>query len=158
MANGKIDKVKLNQMLRSGKSQKDCAKFFSVTEGAISQVKKEMNINVVRSVALENAHRVVNKNLNAIDQLHNINQRALDLLDKATDAEDHSIALKAMAEIRGQLNLQLDIFKTMYDLEAVSEFQREVIEIIGEVDRETRDRFVQRLKQRQALRGSVEIR
>jgi hypothetical protein len=40
MGNGKIDKVKLNQMLRSGKTQRECAKVFGVTEGAISQAKK----------------------------------------------------------------------------------------------------------------------
>ena len=52
MANGKIDKVKLSQLLRSGKSGKDCAKFFGVTEGAVSQARKELNISVVKSVAL----------------------------------------------------------------------------------------------------------
>ncbi len=42
---GKIDKVKLNQMLQADKTQRECAKVFGVSEGAISQVKKELNIN-----------------------------------------------------------------------------------------------------------------
>ena len=75
MGNGKIDKIKLSQMLRSGKSGKDCAKFFSVTEGAISQARKELKISVIKNVALETAHQVVDKNLNAVDQLLNINRR-----------------------------------------------------------------------------------
>jgi len=83
MAIGKIDKVKLSQMLRSGKSGKECAKVFSVTEGAISQAKKELNISVIKSVALENAQKVVDKNLNAVDQLLNINRKANTLLELA---------------------------------------------------------------------------
>jgi hypothetical protein len=81
MAKPKIDKVKLSQLLRAGKTVKEAAKFFSVTPGRISQIKKELNINVVKSVALENAHRIVNKNLNTVDQLQKINQDANELLD-----------------------------------------------------------------------------
>ena len=155
MANGKIDKVKLSQLLRSGKSGKDCAKFFGVTEGAISQARKELNISVVKSVTLESAHQVVEKNLNAVEQLLNINRKANELLERAIEAKDHDTTLKAMREIRGQLELQLEIFKTLYDLEAVAEFQREVLTAIDEVDRNVRDRIVQRLKENKALRGSV---
>ena len=157
MANGKIDKVKLSQLLRSGKSGKDCAKFFGVTEGAVSQARKELNISVVKTVALESAHQVVEKNLNAVDQLLNINRKANTLLEVAIQAKDHDTTLKAMREIRGQLELQLEIFKTLYDLEAVAEFQREVLAAIDEVDRNVRDRIVQRLKENKALRGSVSI-
>ena len=157
MANGKIDKVKLSQLLRSGKSGKDCAKFFGVTEGAISQARKELNISVVKSVTLESAHQVVEKNLNAVEQLLNINRKANELLERAIEAKDHDTTVKAMREIRGQLELQLEIFKTLYDLEAVAEFQREVLTAIDEVDRNVRDRIVQRLKENKALRGSVSI-
>jgi hypothetical protein len=45
------DIVKLFQMIKSGKTQRACAKVFR----AISQVMKELNVNVVKSVALENA-------------------------------------------------------------------------------------------------------
>ena len=155
MGNGKIDKVKLSQLLRSGKSGKECAKFFSVTEGAISLARKELKISVVKNVALETAHQVVDKNLNAVEQLLNINRKANTLLEVAIQAKDHDTTLKAMREIRGQLELQLEIFKTLYDLEAVAEFQREVLTAIDEVDRDVRDRIVQRLKENKALRGSV---
>jgi hypothetical protein len=157
MSNGKIDKLRLSNMLRSGKSGKDCAKAFSVTEGAISQARKELNIAVIRSVGLETAHQVVDRNLNAVDQLLNINRKANTLLELAIKAEDHDTTLKAMREIRGQLELQLEIFKTLYDLEAVADFQREVLTAIGEANKDVRDRVVQRLKEGRALRGSVSI-
>jgi hypothetical protein len=68
-------------MLTAGKSVKECAKYFSVTPSAVSQAKKNLNVNVVKNVALENAHRVVDKNLNTIDQLQKINDYANELLD-----------------------------------------------------------------------------
>ena len=157
MANGKIDKLKLSQLLRSGKSGKDCAKVFGVTEGAISQARKELNIAVVKSVALETAHQVVEKNLNAVDQLLNINRKANTLLELAIQAEDHDTTLKAMREIRGQLELQLEIFKTLYDIQAVADFQKEVLTAIGEVDSGVRNLIINRLKEGRALRQSVDI-
>jgi hypothetical protein len=153
----KVDKVKLSEMLRSGKSGKECAEYFSVSEAAISQNRKELNISVVKSVALESAHRVVDKHLNAVDQLRNINLKANALLELAIKAKDHGTTLKAMAEIRGQLNLQLEIFKTLYDLEAVAEFQRTVLETIGEVAPDVRERIIRGLKESRSLRQSVEI-
>ncbi len=190
MSKPKIDKVKLNQLLRSGKSQRECAQVFGVTEGAISKAKKELNVSVVKNVALENAHRVVEKNLNAVDQLQKINGHANELLDlcmrwqRGDDEafrilenqvrtvrvgkdnvpvseykfkDPREIALKAMAEIRGQLKLQLDIFQCLYDVKAVQEFQTEVLTIIGEIDKNVRNRIIDRLGQKRAIRSTLKF-
>lgn len=186
----KIDRVKLNQMLTAGKSQKEVAQVFGVTEGAISKAKKELNIAVVKSVSLERAHQVVEQNLNAVEQLQKINGYANELLDllmrwnrgdkealqilesqvrkvKVRGSEEEitefrlkdprELALKAMAEIRGQLALQLDVFKALHDLQAIAEFQKEVLTIIGEVSPDVRDSIISRLKEGRAIRQSVEI-
>jgi hypothetical protein len=191
MPKPKIDRVKLNQLLKAGKSQREVAQVFEVTEGAISKAKKELNLAVVKSVALENAHKVVGKNLDAVQQLQKINQDANELLDllmrwnRGDEAalqvlesqvrkvrigktekfveefkfkDPRELAIKAMAEIRGQLNLQLEVFKTLYDVEAVAEFQREVLDAIAEVSPEVRNRIINNLKEKRALRGSVSIR
>ena len=190
MAKPKVDIHKLGQMLRSGKSVKECAKFFEVTSGAISQHKKNLNIAVVKNVVLENAHRVVDKNLNAVDQLQKINGYANSLLDlcmKWVDGDDKAlqvlesqvrtvrvgkdefpvseykfkdpreIALKAMSEIRGQLKLQLEIFQCLYDMKAVQEFQQEVLTAIGEVDTDVRDQIINKLKERRAIRSTLNL-
>ena len=176
MPKPKIDRVKLNQMLRSGKRPKEIAQLFGVSEAAISKARKELNVAVVKNVALESAHRVVDKHLNTIDQLRKINEDANEILDllmkwsrgdeealKSLDKQGQAkrdpreLALKAMQEIRGQLSLQLDIFKTLYDVQAIAEFQREVLNAIGEVSPDVRDRIIQRLKESRALRGAVSI-
>ena len=136
MPKPKIDRVKLNQMLGSGKSQKKIAQFFDVTEGAISKAKKELSIAVVKNVSLENAHRVVDKNLNAVDQLQKINDQAnkiINDLSESSDRADRELILKACREVQNQLRLQLEIFQTLYDMKAVQSFQNEVLTAIGEV-------------------------
>src|SRR5512139_575501 len=180
MTKPRIDRVKLNRMLRSGKSQREAAQAFGVSEAAISKAKKELSVAVVRSTVMENAHKVVAENLDAIGQLTKINQYANELLDllmrwNRGDQEAHQIleaqaakkgiqprdprelALKAMQEIRGQLGLQLEILKTLYDVQAVAEFQKEVLNAIGEVSPDVRDRIIKRLKEGRALRQSVSI-
>jgi transposase len=157
MPSQKIDRVKMNRMLSSGKSQREAAQAFGVTEGAISKAVKSLNITVVKSMALESAHRVVDKSINAIDQLQNINRKANALLEVAIQAKDHDTTLKCMREIRGQLELQLELFKTLYDLETVKDFQNEVLTAIGEENEKTRERIVLRLQQASALRGAIDV-
>ena len=177
-------------MLQRGKPQHEIAQHFGVTEGAISKAKKELNVAVVKNVALESAHKVVDRHLDTIGQLQKINQNANELLDllmrwsrgdqealqilesqvrnvKVRGSEEEvteyrikdprELALKAMQEIRGQLNLQLDIFKTLYDMQAIADFQKEVLTAIGEVDQNVRARIIQRLKEGRIVRQSIEL-
>ena len=144
-------------MLRSGKSANECARFFNVSEGRISQVRKDLNIAVVRSVALETGHKVVESNLNAVEQLRRINETANKLLDRAVAAQDHATAIKCMSEIRQQLGLQLEILSTLNDIKAVQDFQQSVLEAIAETSPEVRNAVIDKLHQRNALRRSLEI-
>jgi len=153
MPSSKIDRVKLNQMLRAGKPQREIAQVFGVTEGAISKAKKELHITVIKSLALENAGRAVDKSLNAIDQLQKINVEANRLLDEL--AQTPELKLKAMAEIRGQLKLQLEIFQSLYELKAVEEFQQEVMDVIGDLNPDARDKIVRGLVQKRAIRTVI---
>ena len=155
MKQGKIDIVKLNRLLREGKSVSKCAKIFGVTPSAISQAKKNLNVSVVRNVALENAHRVVDQNLDAVAQLHKINEVANKLLDELEQTPE--LKLKVMAEIRNQLRLQLEIFQALYDMKAVQEFQSEVLDTIGKVDKGVRDEIIYRLSEKRAIRNAVKF-
>ncbi len=71
--------------------------------------------------------------------------------------DPRELALKAMAEIRGQLNLQLEIFKTLYDMAAVAEFQKEVLDAIASVSQETRDKIVHRLQEKRIIQSTLEF-
>jgi len=137
MPKRKVDRVELNQMLKAGKSQREVAQVFGVTEGAISKAKKELNLAVVKNVVMESAHKVLDKNLDAVQQLEKINRNANELLDLLMKwnrgdkvalqvlesqvrrvrvgktkkfveefkfKDPRELAIRAMAEIRQQLN------------------------------------------------------
>lgn len=60
-------------------------------------------------------------------------------------------------EVRAQLRLEHDISRTLIDLRVVREFQRTVFEVISDEAPEAARRIVARLKERQALRRSVDL-
>ena len=71
--------------------------------------------------------------------------------------DPRELALKAMAEIRGQLALQLEIFKALYDMAAVAEFQKEVLTAIGEVAPDVRDKIIHNLQKARVIRSTLEF-
>ena len=71
--------------------------------------------------------------------------------------DPRELALKAMAEIRGQLALQLEILKALYDMSAVAEFQKEVLEAIGNASPELRDKIIHNLQKTRAIRSTLEF-
>jgi len=109
MSKQKIDRVRLSRMLREGKSQKAIAQSMGVSEAAISKAKKELNINVVKSVALENAHKVVDKNLDAVGQLQNINEKANQILNELTGKDQ--VIEKMVKAVEGSLTYEGDLKK-----------------------------------------------
>ena len=155
MRKPKIDLEELKEMLIDGKSPKHCAKHFGVTEAAISKARKKIDVAVVKNVALESAPAGVEKNLNAAEQLYKINEQANKLLDELE--QDPNLKLKVMAEIRGQLRLQLEIFQTLYDMKAVQQFQEEVLKAIGEASPDVRQQIINRLRERQAVRSTLRL-
>ena len=155
MPKPKIDRVKLSQLLRAGKPQREIAQVFGVTEGAVTKAKKELNISVIKNVALENAGRVVDKHLNAVDQLQKINDEANRLLDEIEQSPETKI--KLMSEIRGQLKLQLEIFSVLHDMRAVQQFQQEVLSAIGEASPEVRNEIIEQLNKKRAIRTAIKL-
>ncbi|WP_321493949.1 sigma factor-like helix-turn-helix DNA-binding protein [uncultured Desulfobacter sp.] len=71
--------------------------------------------------------------------------------------DPRELALKAMAEIRGQMKLQLEIFQALYDLKAAEEFQQEILQTIGEVSPDVRAKIIHRLNEKRAIRSAVKF-
>ena len=69
--------------------------------------------------------------------------------------DPRQLALRAMAEIRGQLEVQMELFKTLYNAEEVAAFQQIVMEEISSVSPETKARILQRLNERRAVRSTL---
>jgi predicted transcriptional regulator len=131
----------------------------------------EKEINAIAQLQTINAH--ANEILDLLMRWNRGDEEALQILESQVRyvrvngqeepvkdfkfKDPRELALKAMQEIRGQLKLQLEIFQALYDMQAVAEFQREVLEAIGNADPETRDRIVRNLQQRRAIRSTLEL-
>jgi len=78
-------------------------------------------------------------------------------VEKMKTSDPRDVALKAMAEIRGQLRLQNETLAMLAEMSAVMEFQQELIQLLKEIDPNVKDEFLRRLSERQALRGAVQL-
>jgi len=167
MPKPRIDLRKLDQLLRSATPQNEIAKIFDVSPAAVSRAKKRLKSNIIRTVSLEKANRVVESHLDMMGQLKMINQAINEELERAkqgvitANGRDRlalqDIIIKLSAEIRRQLEAQLKIIEVWHDMKVFSEFQAEVLALLDEMQPGVRDEIIRRLKEKRALRGTVSI-
>jgi len=187
MTTKKVNDTKLIRLVDEGKSQAEIARTLGVSRQAVSKRLIELRGRTTKVIAAKKVEQVVDRKLDAMEQLQKINEDANEILDllmrwgrgddealqileaqktvkvgkdeepvieyKLKDPRD--LVLKAMAEIRGQLRLQLEIFATLYDMKAVQEFQQEVLSAIGEASPEVRNAIISKLNERRSLRSVV---
>lgn len=176
MPKKKFSNLELEALARQGLSGAEIARKLGVSRVAVWSRLKALNVAINQRVVLHDAGQIVEKKLDAIAQLQKINDYANEILDALMkwsrgdqealqtlenrvqkEKDPKELALKAMAEIRGQLNLQLEIFKCLYDMAAVAEFQKEVLESIKEVAPDVRDKIIHNLQKRRAIRSTLEL-
>jgi predicted RNA polymerase sigma factor len=166
MPRAKVADADLRAFLDAGHSQAEAARHFGVSEPAIHQRLKRLRHLTSRIVTLEKAGKVVEERLSATARLERIQQ----VIDEefawaVTQARQEGanrpalvdVILKVSSEVRHQLGLQLEISRTLVDLRVVKEFQETVIEAIRGESPDTARRIVARLKERRALRPSVDF-
>jgi predicted transcriptional regulator len=191
MAKCKINDRRLIQLIdKQGLSQSEAAKELRVSRQAVSKRLIELRGRTTRAVVAKKVDQIVDRKIDAMEQLQTINDHANWLLEhvinwiKGDDVaiqvleksirkvnvgtkdepeyakefkftDPHKIALSAMAEIRGQLKLQLEIFQALYDLKAAQEFQDEVLAAIGEVAPDVRSKIIRNINQKRLVRSAV---
>lgn len=69
--------------------------------------------------------------------------------------DPRELAVKIMAEIRGQLTLQLEIFQTLHDIKVVAQYHEALIELLRRTSPKLRDEFLKLLDERQAVRRAL---
>lgn len=185
---GKIDKDLLVELLVKAKwTGRAVADFFAVSEGAVSQAKKRMELEVNRNIALFDGGQVLHAHLSTADQLDGIGRSAREMLElihlvlHGLDSEDHevrqrafaaraklgrlagkkrdllSFLVKMMGELRKQLEFHFNMQKEVYSLRQVEAFQRTVLDAIKEADPETAQRIQLKLVEVQATRSSLDF-
>jgi DNA-binding transcriptional regulator YiaG len=123
---------------------------------------------------LEKVNQAANELLDTMMKFHRGDEGSIQLLEgqlrkfkvgkKGTEKEFEEVkmtdprmlALKAMQEIREQLSLQNEIFKSIFDVRAAMEFESEVLAAIERVAPDVRSEIVNILQKKHALRSLVQ--
>ena len=163
--------LEIRTMFENGVMVKDIAERFGVSQGRISQIRKELKIETVKHATRtqnpntkQAVQKIVHEGINAFDQLKKINTQANEILnelmainrgdklDSMPGGKDtRELAARYMGEIRQQLDLQLKIMATLFDIQAVDDFMKEVLYVIGTVDEDARNLIKQRLAEKRAI-------
>lgn len=147
--------ARIKALASEGKGVNEVARILGRSPATVSRCFRKLRLS--GAVALNKAGALVQEKIDAAQQLKKINERINQIIDEYSqkDAEkgkwDPELVIKAAAEIRGQLKLQLEIFQALYNVEEVAKWQAEILDILGEVAPDARDRFYQRLQQRRAV-------
>lgn len=81
MPRHKFTDIELKRLVKQGLSCSEIAKRLGVTKGAVSMRLKAMKEAITKDVALRNAGEIVQREINAMDQLQKINAHANEILD-----------------------------------------------------------------------------
>jgi hypothetical protein len=163
----RIPLFQLERLVRKGKGVSEIAAELGYSKGAICKAMQRLSMAVTKDVALRSAPEVVDKKLDAMDQLKHVNtliNQELDFIEgqiEAASAETRKLwqdqKLKHVGEIRKQLSLLLDIAQTLYNAEEVAAFQQIVLEEIKNAAPEVRERIAQRLNEARAIRSTLQF-
>lgn len=172
----------LIQTFRACQDYAQTAQKVGLHRTTVSKRLKALKINGSKVVAMESAGSLVAHGVDAFAQIIKINNNANILLDTLINEDllakagaqcsecgaevprvlfdgnnNRKLAVKVMAEIRGQLSTQLNYLDSLYDMKASAEFQKAVIDSIGECDSDTKRRILDKLQSDRAIRSSVHI-
>lgn len=156
MQKPKLNDAAMIRMVDSGTSQAAIARHFGCTPAAVSKRLQELRGRTTHAMIAGKVDSIIDQKIDTWTQLEKINKRANDLLDQAKNDVQESALM--MREIREQLKLQMELFKTMWDVRAAMEFQDTVMTVIGKIDPEVRKKILTELNAKSAIRNAVTFR
>lgn len=123
----------LIQMADNGTPVTEIASYFKVTTPAVYKALKKCGLETSKTMVAGAVKEVVKHKLDAIEQLTEANRKVNAIAESLSDREDDDgieLVLKAVAEIRKQVNTALAIQKTLWRVEDVKEVLDGIISII----------------------------
>lgn len=152
-----IIKINDRRMLRlidkEGMSQSAAARELGVTRQAVHHRLKELRGDQTKAVVAAKLRDSIDAGFDAMQQLIDINARALELLDQAEGNPE--LSLKCIGEVRQQIKLASDIYERMFNIKVVHEFMEIVANTLEEVDQSVYKEFKRKLNANRAIAGSV---
>ena len=149
------EKERIKDLALKGLGVSEIAREMKRCTSIVSRVLKPLKMAKVLIIA--KAGRIVDEKLNATKDLRRIHNRAFQLLEKlkiesVESAEKYGfVVLKACEAIRKDLELQLRICESLYNAEEVARWQNELMDILGEIDPDARERFYRRYQEKRPI-------
>jgi predicted transcriptional regulator len=156
MQEEKINVPRMLKMVDKGMSQAAIARHFGVGRGAVHKRLKELRPPTSFAVAGTMIRETVERKLDVMDQLCNINEKTYEILEAVQD--DPVTALRAVGEIRAQLKLQADLFSMLFDMNSAGQFQEAILETLNEVDPEMRKLAIRKLNEKNSMRNVIKYK
>ena len=140
----------LRDYLSKGIPQTQIAALCRVSDAAISKRVKKLE---VKASAKAPVHTVLALSSmwdtrTAADENY---QRCLLLLDECENAGER---VRALAEIRQHLQFGMQVIETLYTVQEIKDFMAEVLDVIGQIDKNARDTILRKLTEKRALRAA----
>jgi predicted DNA-binding protein YlxM (UPF0122 family) len=167
---GVINVKKLIKMkFKQGKTNAEIADYFDVSRSAVGQMLSRMNQEAIGRLYTR-SQAMVDEQVNVQMLITGLMADAAEVLkdiqaavkaDNRVDEwdkmsiEKRKLLLATMGELRAQIGMYQGVAEKLYSIEAHSEFQRVVVDVINEEAPEVAEKIRQRLARAQPLREFV---
>lgn len=162
-AKRKVDLLELERLLQSDRTMEQIGQRLGVNKATISKNAKALRFCGAKDVVLRSAQKINDQKISAMERLNTLMETVQGELRYTQEAmkdtkggerrEWQDSLIKHAAEIRKQLSLLREIMQAAYDIQMIEEFKQIVMEEIGNESPETRQRILERIKQRRVDRG-----
>jgi transcriptional regulator with XRE-family HTH domain len=150
------DRRLLKLIDKEGMSQSAAARKLNVSRQAISKRLQDLRGSQTKAIVAAKINESVDAGFDAMQQLTDINTRALELLDQAEG--DPDLCLKCIGEVRQQIKLASDIYERMFNIKVVHEFMQTVADTFKECGQDAYKEFKRRINASSSISGAVRFR
>ena len=153
MATKKLNTSELLRRVDAGDSFAEIAKDHGISRQAVQKRIVKLRGRQTRAVVAAKIEESLNSGFDAMRQLTDINNRALELLDQAEGNPD--LSLKCIGEVRQQIKLASDIYERMFNIKVVHEFMEIVATTLKETDPRVYQDFKRKLNANRSIAGTL---
>jgi hypothetical protein len=181
MSENKINPKEFHRLARSGKNLTEIARHFGVSVSACSQHAAKMKTAANKAVVLRHADRLLKQDLDLLAKCSTQERRLLASADynyKIMQADPTTLAtakkvreeltrtqftdpgalyLQSIRELSNLLKIKKDLLTSLFDVQQVAGFQREILEILSDAHPDVRRAVIKKLKENKALAASLKI-
>jgi len=158
MAKRKLSDRKLLELVDQGLSYQYIGDQYGISRQAIQKRMVKLRGKMVTATCAAGAKQLVDNRIDVLAKLREIHDKTLGLIDTAEGNDDHDLMLKSLGEVRQQLRLCADLMCMVADVQHVQNFQKAVLEAIGEADEPTQRKIIESLNRAKSLRESSQWR